>query len=99
MTAGILIPAFVINFFGMLPVGIVLSLGALFVSGTDSPGPIHHRRNGMLCCIVSVFIVVVLSGLVSKSPVLLGLFLVAACFFFSMINVYGAGCCKKGKKR
>jgi uncharacterized membrane protein (TIGR01666 family) len=90
MTAGILIPAFVMSFFGMLPTGIILSLGALFVSVTDSPGPIHHRRNGMLCCIASVFIVVVLTGLVSKSPVLLGFFLVAAGFFFSMINVYGA---------
>lgn len=90
MTAGILIPAFIMSLFDQLPAGIILSLGALFVSVTDSPGPIHHRRNGMLCCIASVFIVVVLTGLVSKSPVLLGFFLVVACFFFSIINVYGA---------
>ncbi len=64
MTAGILIPAFVMSYFNILPAGIIVSLGALFVSGTDSPGPIHHRRNGMLCCIASIFIVVIVTGLV-----------------------------------
>lgn len=90
MTAGILIPAFVMSYFNMLATGIVLSLGALFVSITDSPGPIHHRRNGMLVCIASLIIVVILTGLAYHSPVLLGVFLIIACFFFSMINVYGA---------
>ena len=45
MTAGILLPAFVMIYFDMLSVGLVLSLGALGVSGTDSAGPIQHRRD------------------------------------------------------
>lgn len=90
MTVGVLIPAFLMSFFDMLPTGIVLSLGALFVSITDSPGPIHHRRNGMLVCIASLVVVVILTGLTYRSAVLLGAFLIVACFFFSMINVYGS---------
>jgi uncharacterized membrane protein (TIGR01666 family) len=89
ITVGVLIPALLMSFFDMLQMGIMLSLGALFVSITDSPGPIHHRKNGMLTCVAAIFIVAVITGLVAFSPVLLGVFIAIACFFFSMINIYG----------
>jgi uncharacterized membrane protein (TIGR01666 family) len=90
ITTGVIIPAFLMSFFDMLQTGIVISLGALFVSITDSPGPIHHRKNGMLACVASTFIVATITGLVAHSEVLLGVLIVVACFFFSMINIYGA---------
>lgn len=90
ITAGVLLPAFLMSHYNMLSTGISISLGALMVSVTDSAGPIHHRRNGMIVCTASIFIMTLLSGFIAHSPVLLAFFLFIASFFFSMISVYGA---------
>jgi uncharacterized membrane protein (TIGR01666 family) len=90
ITAGIVLPAIVLNYFNLLPVGITASLGALVVSATDNPGPIHHRRNGMLICVLVIFVVALLTGLASPFPVILGGFIFICCFLFSMIGVYGS---------
>jgi uncharacterized membrane protein (TIGR01666 family) len=89
ITAGVLIPAFLMLYLDMLQSGVIISLGALFVSLTDHPGPIHHRRNGMLVCIAVIFFVSLISGLVNTSPLLFGLLILVFCFVFSMIGVYG----------
>lgn len=89
ITAGVILPAFTFGYFDMLPTGIVVSLGALFVSVTDSAGPIHHRKNGMLACIAGIFLTTLIIGFVAKSPLLLAGFLFIICFFFSMIGIYG----------
>jgi uncharacterized membrane protein (TIGR01666 family) len=89
VTIGIVTPALLMAYFGLLQTGIVLSLGAMCVSVTDAPGPIIHRRNGMLACIASIFIVSLLSGLAAFSPIVLGIALFVFCFFYSMIAVYG----------
>lgn len=89
ITAGIVLPALVLNYFGLLSVGVVVSLGALSVSITDNPGPIHHRKNGMLACLFTNTIIAVITGLVAPYPFLLGTLILLACFFFSMIGVYG----------
>lgn len=89
ITAGVLLPAFIMSYFNMLPTGISISLGALFVSGIDSAGPVHHRQNGMMVGIAAITIVTLIAGSLAHSPVLLGIFLFIACFFFSMINIYG----------
>ncbi|MEJ7684714.1 MAG: FUSC family membrane protein [Segetibacter sp.] len=90
ITAGVLLPAFIMSYFDMLSTGIPISLGALMVSVADSAGPIHHRRNGMLVCTAAIFIVTLLSGFFENSPFLLAFFLFIASFFFSMIGIYGA---------
>lgn len=90
ITSGVLLPAFIMSYFGMLTTGIVLSLGGLFVSITDSPGPAHHRRNGMVSGIASILAVTLFTGLFSSSVFILTIFIAAACFFFSMIGIYGA---------
>ncbi|MEJ0057707.1 MAG: hypothetical protein WDN75_19910 [Bacteroidota bacterium] len=43
-----MLPTLVLEYFGMLVAGMPFLWGALFVSITDAPGPIHHRRNGLL---------------------------------------------------
>jgi len=90
ITAGVLLPAFIFSYFNLLSAGIVFSLGALFVSVTDSPGPIHHRKNGMVVCIASILLVTILAGFAAFSHVTLAIVLCAVCFFFSMITIYGA---------
>lgn len=90
ITTGVVLPALLFGYFNLLSIGIVISLGALFVSVTDSPGPIHHRKNGMIVCIAGLLISTLIIGFVVNSPFLLGLFLFIGCFFFSMIGIYGA---------
>ena len=89
ITSGAVLPALILNYFGLLPVGVLVSLGAVCVSAADSPGPIHHRRNGMQVCTVCMFVVSLVTGYVAPYPVALGCWIAIACFIFSMIGVYG----------
>ena len=77
------------SYFNLLGTGIVISLGALCVSVTDSPGPVQHRLNGMLYCIVVIPIVAVVVSYAAVSPLLLGVLLFVSGFLFSMLTVYG----------
>ncbi len=90
ITAGVALPAIVLNYFNLLPAGIVVSLGALCVSVTDNAGPIHHRRNGMIACVIIIFIVALLTGIAAPHPFLLGILIFISCFVFTMMGVYGA---------
>ncbi|MGK2862992.1 MAG: FUSC family membrane protein [Chitinophagaceae bacterium] len=90
ITAGVLLPSLVGGYFGQLQTGIFLSLGALGASITDNPGPIHHRRNGLLACCGFLFLVALVVGYSTKVHVLFIFLLPFLCFFFSMIGVYGA---------
>jgi uncharacterized membrane protein (TIGR01666 family) len=89
ITTGAMLPALVLQHFGLLPVGILVSLGAVCVSAADSPGPIHHRRNGMQVCTACMFVVSLVTGYVAPYPLALGCWIAMACFIFSMIGVYG----------
>lgn len=90
ITTGILVPVLLFGYFGQLTIGITLALGALCVSITDNPGPIHHRRNGLIVCNIVIFAVALLTALVQHVAGLYMVLLPVACFVFSMIGVYGA---------
>lgn len=89
VTTGAVLPALVFSFLGQLSAGVLVSLGAVCVSTADSPGPVHHRRNGMRICIAVIFLSAVITGWSAGYPVLLGAWIVAACFIFSIIGVFG----------
>src|SRR5258708_16447316 len=90
ITVGITLPAILLGyFFHNLSAGISVSIGAMCVGNTDNPGPIHHRRNGMIACVVIIFIVSLLTGLVYGSAILTGLLLFVFSFVFSIITIYG----------
>ncbi len=90
ITAGVVLPALVLNYFGHLQYGIFASLGAVCASLTDSPGPIQHRRNGLLVCSGFVFVVSIAVGFSLIHIWIFMILLPMLCFFFSMIAVYGA---------
>ncbi len=75
--------------FGRMDLGIIISEGALCVSIGDAPGPVEHKRNGMLYSNVFVFLIALLTGLVNDNLFLLGLLVLFSSFFFSMFTVYG----------
>src|ERR1700744_48740 len=89
ITVGITLPAIFLGFFHNLSAGIVLSIGAMCVGNTDNPGPIHHRRNGMIACVLIIFLVTLLTGLASGSPGITGLLVFVFCFIFSLMSIYG----------
>ncbi|HVS95691.1 MAG TPA: FUSC family membrane protein [Puia sp.] len=89
ITVGITLPAILLGYLHNLAAGISISIGAMCVGNTDNPGPIHHRRNGMVACIFSIFLVTLLMGLASSSDWLTGLLVLSFCFVFSFIGIYG----------
>ncbi|MEJ7911673.1 MAG: FUSC family membrane protein [Chitinophagaceae bacterium] len=89
ITFAILLPALIMDYSSSLETGLALSLGALCVSLTDAPGPITHRRNGMLYCILVLFITTLITGFAQMNIYALGLEIVVLAFLFSMFNIYG----------
>jgi uncharacterized membrane protein (TIGR01666 family) len=89
VTLEIIIPAVVFSYLGHLETGITLSLGALCVSISDGPGPVVHKRNGMLYCNIFVFIMALITGLVNNNIFLLGTLILLSTFLFTMFSVYG----------
>jgi uncharacterized membrane protein (TIGR01666 family) len=89
-TVAILLPSLILSFFGQLHVGTTISLGALCVNFADAPGPITHKRNGMLFSLLFIFISALLTGLVHTNVYALGLEILLCSFLYSMFTVYGA---------
>jgi uncharacterized membrane protein (TIGR01666 family) len=89
ITVGITLPAILLSQFHNLVAGVAVSIGAMCVGNTDNPGPIHHRRNGMIACILIIFFVTLAMGLASWSPVVTGILVFLFCFIFSFMGIYG----------
>lgn len=89
ITAGAIIPALVLNHYGMLATMMAIPLGALIVGFTDNPGPIQHRRNGIAASILVNFIVAVIAGYSRDFTWLIALEIIIFGLFFSMAGIYG----------
>jgi uncharacterized membrane protein YccC len=89
ITAGILLPSILLGWLHNLSAGVVLSIGAMCVGNTDNPGPIHHRRNGMIACVLIIFLVTLLTGWASGSEWMTGILVFLFCFVFSFMSIYG----------
>src|SRR5690349_7465353 len=84
ITLGVLLPSLVFAQLGRFDLGLTLSLGALCASITDSPGPVVHKRNAMLLCSITTFLVALITGFARMNPYILGAEIFALAFFFSM---------------
>lgn len=89
ITLAILVPALLFSNLGAMDLGLLLSTGALCVSMGDAPGPLEHKKNGMLYCILLIFIMSLLTGFANHSEISLGLLVILASFFFTMLTVFG----------
>jgi uncharacterized membrane protein (TIGR01666 family) len=86
---GALVPAIVMTSMGSLSIGILAALGATMASPADGPGPIHHRRNGMLISIAVIFFMAMATGFIAENILLLGIWIAISCFIGGMIAIYG----------
>jgi uncharacterized membrane protein (TIGR01666 family) len=89
MSFGILLPSIVCSLLGNFNLGLTISLGALCVCLADAPGPVVHKKNGMLICSGFVFLVAFITIFARQNIYTLGLEIIIITFFFSMLNVYG----------
>lgn len=90
---GILLPIAVLGgIFGWYASGLVATFGALCVAFIDQPGPHEHRLREMLGGTALSTMTVAVTGLASSHPIAIWLVVMAQCFGFSMLAVYG----KKG---
>src|SRR4029079_8945399 len=89
ITLAIILPAIICAGTGRMDLGIIISEGALCVSISDAPGPVQHKRNGMLYCNVFVFLMALLTGFLNDNFILLGLLVLLSSFLFTMFTVYG----------
>ena len=89
ITFGVLLPSVIFYQLDQLSIGLTISLGALCVSIADNPGPLVHKRNGMLFCNLFILVSSVLTSFINWSPILIGLEILILSFVFSMFSVYG----------
>ncbi len=89
ISAGLLLPALTFAFFNQLELGITLSLGAISVSVTDTPGPVVHKRVALLISSLLAFVIAVITGFAHFNLVILGIEITLFSFLFSMFTVYG----------
>jgi len=89
-TLAILLPAVLGAQWGQFAAGITISTGAVCLSVTDTPGPLAHRRNGLLAALGLVFVGALLVGELAPHRLALGAVLVALSFLLTMLLVWGA---------
>lgn len=90
ITVGITLPSIILNFFGQLEIGLIVSLGALCVSTADIPGPINERRAGMFAALALMFCVDLIIGFSHSLPWLTTIIIFTLSFSLSMLGVYNA---------
>ncbi|MEO6719472.1 MAG: FUSC family membrane protein, partial [Ferruginibacter sp.] len=89
ITLEIVLPVIICAQFGKIEIGYTIALGALCVSIADAPGPVEHRRNGMMACAGFIFAMALLTGFINNNPILIGLLIIGSSFFFTMLSIYG----------
>ncbi|HET8964193.1 MAG TPA: FUSC family membrane protein, partial [Chitinophagales bacterium] len=90
ITLAIMLPIITFSGLGEVRMGVTTALGVLCVSLSDSPGPFHHRVNGMLTSATLVSMVALITGFSVHFHWLTAVELLVFSFIFSMIGIYGA---------
>ncbi|MGZ3847626.1 MAG: FUSC family membrane protein [Flavisolibacter sp.] len=88
-TLAILLPALAGFYFNHFETGLTISIGAMCANLSDAPGPIIHKKNGLLFCAFFSFLVAFLTPYARLNPYTMGLEIATVTFFFSMFMVYG----------
>ena len=89
MMSGVLLPSLILSQFNHFEIGLTMSLGAVCICTIDSPGPVSHKRNGMLAGNLFLLLVSLITGFARLNIFTLGLEITLLSFLFSMFTVYG----------
>ena len=90
ITVSILLPAVLLGQWGHFAEGLSISTGAVCVSITDTPGPVAHRRNGLLAALALVGLTALLTSVAALNVWTLALEIGVLSFGLTMLLVWGA---------
>ncbi|UIR56652.1 FUSC family protein [Sphingobacterium sp. SRCM116780] len=90
ITIGCIVPVIIFAAIGQFMNGTFVSLGALLVGLSDTPGAPSHRRNGMYFAALFTIITFVLTIAVNSNIYLLTILIAVLCFIFAMFAVFNA---------
>lgn len=88
ITLGCIVPVIICAFLGEFTTGTLISLGALVVGISDTPGAPSHRRVGGLVCVVLGTLTVFLTALANNSMVAMTVLIALLGFLYSMFAVF-----------
>lgn len=90
ITIGCVVPIIICAAFGEFLMGTFISLGALLIGLSDTPGAPSHRRTGMISCLI-VCILTQLITVASNSNIwIMTVVIGLLCFLYSMFAVFNA---------
>ncbi len=89
ITLEVVLPAFICASVGLPGLGLTISTGAFCASICDAPGSLGTKRKALLYGIRFIFLMSLLTGFANHHPLTMGILIVAAAFFFTMLQVYG----------
>ncbi|MFZ4860586.1 FUSC family membrane protein [Sphingobacterium sp. Mn56C] len=90
ITLGTIIPVIVCALFGQFLTGTLISLGALIVGLSDTPGAPSHRRFGMIYCTLIGMVTLTVTALVNDNIILMAMVIAVFSFLLSMLAVFNA---------
>lgn len=90
ITVGALIPVIVCAFLGEFLMGTFISLGALIVGLSDTPGAPRHRRLGVVYCTIICIITILVTALANDNIYIMTIVMAGLSFLFSMFSVFNA---------
>lgn len=90
ITMGTIIPVVICAFFGEFKTGTLISLGALIVGLSDTPGAPRHRKFGMVYCTLLGSITILITALCNDILPLMTIIIAVLAFLFSMLAVFNA---------
>lgn len=90
ITLGSIVPIMICALIGEFITGTLISLGALIVGLSDTPGAPSHRRMGMIYCTILCIFTVVITALLNNSLIAMTLAIGTLSFLFSMFAVFNA---------
>ncbi|MFZ4260763.1 FUSC family membrane protein [Sphingobacterium sp. HJSM2_6] len=90
ITIGCIVPILICATLGKFLLGTYISLGALLVGLSDTPGAPSHRRTGMIASFIICLATQFLTVLVNANMWLMAILLGGLCFIYSMFAVFNA---------
>jgi len=90
ITLGCIVPIVVCALLGVFQTGTLISLGALLIGLSDTPGAPAHRRYGMFACLGITVFTYIMVYLTDGSILLTAIMIAALCFLNSMLAVFNS---------
>ena len=88
ITLGTIIPVLICAFLGKFSMGTYISLGALIVGLSDTPGAPTHRKWGMFYCLLLSIVSITVTALANDYMYIMTIVIALFSFLFAMLSVF-----------